>query len=485
MKTLILFPNQLFSKINFDDFDQVLLIEHPLFFGTDEYQPQAFHKQKLVFHRATMKEFYNKIKHKNKQYLNYDQSSLNQIKSNYRITDLSVFNPEDYLIERRLNRWFPKHQKLSSPAFINSNKENQEFLQNGKKIMRDFYQYQRRKLNILLDETGKPISGKWSFDSENRKKIPKSILDDLPVLEPKKKSKIVDEAIKYIEKNFPDNPGSIDNFYYAVTRSEAQKELQNFLNQRLSNFGTFEDAIVPGRNLLFHSLLTPYLNVGLLTPLEVVNLTLEHSKNNDIPLNSIEGFVRQIIGWREFMRAQYRLRGTKMRNSNHWEHYHKMPKCFYDASSGIDPVDDVIRRIIETGYTHHIERLMTLGGFFFLCRIDPQEIYKWFMELFIDSYDWVMVPNVYAMSQNSAGGLITTKPYFSGSNYIRKMSHYKDGEWSKVWDGLYWSFIFDHQKALSKNPRWSIMCRLGQKMDQEKVKEHKKNAREFLAKIHN
>jgi deoxyribodipyrimidine photolyase-related protein len=222
------------------------------------------------------------------------------------------------------------------------------------------------------------------------------------------------------------------------------------------------------------------MNVGLLTPGEVVKSAIAHAKKNNVPINSLEGFLRQVIGWREFMRATYEDLGVAMRTTNHWQHHRSMPKSFYDGTTGIPPVDDAIQRVLDTGYCHHIERLMVLGGFMFLCEIDPEEIYRWFMEMFVDSYDWVMVPNVFAMSQNADGGLITTKPYFSGSSYVRKMSHYKKGPWCDVWDGLYWRWIWNHVDELSRNPRWAMMCSMVKKMDTEKRGHHLLNAQEFL-----
>ena len=212
------------------------------------------------------------------------------------------------------------------------------------------------------------------------------------------------------------------------------------------------------------------MNIGLLTPGEVVKSTIDFAKTNEVPLNSLERFLRRVFGWREFMRASNEDLGVPMRTTNHCQHRRAMPKSFYDGTTGITPVDDTIRRILETGYCHHIERLMVLGGFMFLCEIAPDDIYRWFMEMFVDSYDWVMVPNVYAMSQNADGGAITTKPYFSVSSYVRKMSHYKKGPWCEIWDGLYWRWIWNHSDELGKNPRWTMMCSMAKKMEAKKRK---------------
>ena len=183
------------------------------------------------------------------------------------------------------------------------------------------------------------------------------------------------------------------------------------------------------------------------------------------------------------MRATYEDLGVAMRTTNHWQHDRPMPAAFYNGTTGILPIDDTIKRLLETGFCHHIERLMVLGGFMFLCEIDPNDIYLWFMEMFIDSYDWVMVPNVYAMSQNADGGQITTKPYFSGSSYVRKMSHHKKDAWCDVWDGLYWRWIWNHHEELAKNPRWAMMCSMAKKMDVEKRETHLENAERFLRQL--
>jgi deoxyribodipyrimidine photolyase-related protein len=180
------------------------------------------------------------------------------------------------------------------------------------------------------------------------------------------------------------------------------------------------------------------------------------------------------------VRATYQDLGVPMRTTNHWGHHRKLPTSFYEGTTGILPIDDTIQRILNTGYCHHIERLMVLGGFMFLCEIDPDEIYRWFMEMFVDSYDWVMVPNVYAMSQHADGGLITTKPYFSGSSYVRKMSHYKKGDWCDIWDGLYWLWIWNHVDELANNPRWAMMCSMVRKMDSKKRDQHLQIGNQFL-----
>ena len=202
-----------------------------------------------------------------------------------------------------------------------------------------------------------------------------------------KKEKLRNEFEENINLNFSLNPGEINNFNYAVTHEEAKISFDHFLKERFKYFGDYEDAILINESYLFHSVLTPALNIGLITPKEILQSTLDYSKEFKIPLNSLEGFIRQIIGWREFIRGVYHTKGSKQRTSNFWNFSKKIPETFYDGKTGITPVDDLIKNINNNAYAHHIERLMILGNIMCLMRFDPNEVYRWFMEMFIDSYD--------------------------------------------------------------------------------------------------
>lgn len=481
----LIFPHQLFKENPaLSKERQVCLVESPLFFGTDKKYPASMHRQKLMLHRASMKayEAYLKDQGFEVSYLEFHQ--LDEIKKLLSF-ELHVVDPTDFLLEK----WLKNSTNLKfyeNPNFLNSPEENKTFFSGKKKFfMKTFYEWQRRRFNILMQSDGQPTGGKFSFDAENRKKLPKEELPLLPSLSHPKSDAFSKEAYDYVDQHFSDNLGQNTELLYPWTHSQAIGWLELFLKERLSKFGPYEDSIEAEHPWIYHSVLTPMLNVGLLTPRQILNVLATHLEENpDVPLASLEGFVRQIIGWREFMRHSYEFYGVEMRRSNHWNHKKSMPQAFYTAETGIEPIDTSIRHILETGYAHHIERLMVLGGFMFLCEINPKDIYLWFTEMFIDSYDWVMVPNVYAMSQNSAGGLITTKPYFSGSGYVRKMSHYPKGDWCDVWDGLYWRFIHKHHDALQKNPRWSMMCSLLKKMDQTKLQTHLEIAENYLKTIH-
>jgi deoxyribodipyrimidine photolyase-related protein len=330
-----------------------------------------------------------------------------------------------------------------------------------------------------MNGDGTPQGGKWTYDSDNRKKYPKGKAP--PGIAWPAPNPFREEAVAYTQKYFSDNPGSLSpSPLYPVTHDDAQRWFQQFLNERFHDFGAYEDAIVQHEHILHHSLLSPLLNVGLLSPRDVLIQSVEFAETNDIPINSTEGFVRQLIGWREFIRGMYECKGTAMRTTNFWGFDRKIPASFYNASTGIEPVDSTIRKVLETGYCHHIERLMILGNFMLLCEFDPNEVYRWFMELFIDAYDWVMVPNIYAMSQFADGGLFATKPYISGSNYVHKMSDYASGSWQCIWDGLFWRFVDRHKEFFKSNPRLSMLVHTYERMGDAKRNEHLSNADRFL-----
>ena len=492
---LLVFPHQLFKNhpgLKLSN-DGVSLIEDDLFFG-DLNCSATFHKQKLWLHRASMKKYevFLKTKMTNVIYVEQNENgdTLNEhIKSlaSQGFDKLCVTETHDHILMERLLQSCKAESLqidfIQTPMFLNSDDLNHSYRRDRKRwFMADFYKHQRKRLDILMDGS-EPVGGKWSYDEDNRKKVPKKMLGTIPTLPAVDHVEVDREAKLHVRKKYSKNYGSLDELYYPTSHKEAEQWLIHFLNERFHFFGDYEDAIVKNENWLWHSVLTPLLNIGLLTPQQVLDQALKFSHKHSVPLNSLEGFIRQIIGWREFMRATYVDHGIEMRTSNHWKHTRSLPTSFYDATTGIDPIDNVIHRILKTGYCHHIERLMLLGGFMFLCEIHPNQIYKWFMEMFVDSYDWVMVPNVYAMSQHADGGLITTKPYFSGSSYVKKMSNYSTGEWTKVWDGLYWRWIWNHSEELSKNPRWAMMCSMAKKMDKSKRQEHLNTAETFLSKL--
>jgi len=485
----LIFPHQLHSDISeLEKSAPVYLIEEHLFFS--QYK---FHKQKIAFHRATMK-FYE-------SYLTDKGFAVTYIEAKEEISDIRKFipylaqkgvekitfrNPTDYNLEKRLEGGLKENNmektELSSLLFINSKEDLFTFFKPTKKkfFQTSFYKNERARLNILMDAEGHPEGGKLTYDSDNRKKYPAKKTP--PAIHFPEVTKWHKEAKKYVETNFKDNLGELtSDTYYPVTFEQTETWLNQFLETRFHEFGDYEDAIVKEEIFLNHSMLTPVMNVGFLAPRYVLDKALEFGKNNNVPLNSLEGFVRQIMGWREFIRGMYEAKGRESRIKNYWGFTRKIPGSFYDGTTGIVPVDDTIKKILKTGYCHHIERLMVIGNFMLLCEFDPDEVYQWFMELFIDSYDWVMVPNVYGMSQFADGGFFATKPYISGSNYVIKMSNYKKGaDWQATWDGLFWRFMHIHREFFVKNPRLGMLVRNFDNQSPEKRNGHLEKAEEFL-----
>ena len=446
------FPHQLFQHHPaLEKTKDVVLIEEWLYF-----KEINFHKQKLVLHRASMKAYEAFLKQK-KYEVTYVEANDNESDIEKAITwlgkqkceQIHIANVTDNWLKRRLDKACKAANiqvyEYRTPMFLNDiSNLNQYFDSNGYH-QTNFYIQQRKQRKLLLTPAGKPEGGKWSFDEANRKRFPKNGV--LPQYRFPKENEWVAEAKQYVEKNFKNNYGDADAqiehqpFVYPTTYAEADAWLDDFLENRFSHFGAYEDAIVKNENILFHSLLSPLLNIGLITPDVVLQKALDAAADYKVHIASLEGFIRQLIGWREYIHLVYEREGRKQRTQNFWGFTRKIPHTFWSGETGIEPVDNVIKKLLQCGYSHHIERLMVMGNFMLLCEFDPDDVYKWFMEMYIDSYDWVMVPNTYGMTQFADGGLMMTKPYISGSNYLVKMGDYKKGDWQPVWDGLFWRFM--------------------------------------------
>ena len=483
----LVFPNQLF-QINpaLSKHRKVYLVEEWLFFNQFN-----FHKHKLVLHRASMR-FYKNWLEKQGFLVEYIDAFTKESDCRILIKKIATNGIKGIHFVDVVDNWLFKRiqsscskyqlefQQYESPNFLNKQSDFKNYFSKKKNYFQtDFYINQRKKENILLDSNSKPFGGKWTFDQDNRKKFPKS--EKTPELLFPHSNAYINEAKIYVDKYFKNNYGSTkSNLLFSVTFEDAEKWAVDFFNNRFEKFGIYEDAIVASESVLYHSVISPMLNIGLLDARNLIDLAIQIGIEKNIPLNSIEGFIRQILGWREFVRIIYELEGGKQRITNFWEFKRKIPKSFWTGETGIEPIDITIKKVLKSGYCHHIERLMIIGNFMFLCEFDPDEVYRWFMELFIDSYDWVMVPNVYGMSQYADGGLMTTKPYFSGSNYLIKMSDFPKGEWQKIWDGLFWRFMHKNRSFFSKNPRMGMLLKTFDKMPQEKQFSHLKTAQEFL-----
>lgn len=486
----LIFPHQLFEKHPAITNDRpVVIVEEPLFFNQFR-----FHKQKLLFHRETMRNYAAFLENRqvNVTYVeaqeqHADVRELPAYLAKKGITEIHYADVTDDWLSARLRKAASKAKialtEHPSPMFLNTREDLDSYFMNRKRyFMADFYTEQRQTRDILIVRNGEPAGGKWSFDDENRLKYPRK--QTPPAIRFPRNSQAWQEAETYVEKHFSKNYGQISpEIRFPATFGQAESWFDQFLENRFSHFGHYEDAIVSREHFLHHSVLSPLLNTGLLTPQHVIDKSIAYARAHKIPFNSLEGFVRQIIGWREFVRGVYEVKGGKQRTRNYWQFKRKLPESFWQANTGIAPVDIVIRKVLDTGYCHHIERLMVLGNFMMLCEIDPDDVYHWFMELFIDAYDWVMVPNVYGMSQFSDGGLMATKPYISASNYLLKMSDFPKGDWQETWDGLFWRFMDKYRKFFLRNPRLGMLIKTFDQMPEEKQQMLLGNANAYLRSL--
>ncbi|ADO67182.1 putative photolyase [Cafeteria roenbergensis virus] len=448
----ILFPTQLFRNIKLLNDKEIYLVEEPFYFTRLQ-----FHKLKIAYHRATMKKYFDDLKKKKFNIKYIDFSKVKELYHKYKTKHIEIYHPIDIPLLQQLKTHFKNIYIHPTINFTFNHLETTDIkkacFKNGKYYHDDFYKFQRKRLDIMMINN-KPLKDKYSFDNMNRKTFPKNI--KIPELPKIKQNKYIKEAIKYTLEHFSKNYGSLENFIYPISLTSSRNWFKIFLQERLKNYGPYQDAVDINKPFGFHAVISPMMNVGMLTDTEVIKISYEYyqTNKNNIPINSFEGFIRQVIGWRNYVYLIYLEEGDKIKQMNFLNHTNKLSNKWWEGNTGILPLDDIIKKIVNYAYAHHIERLMYLGNFLLISQVDPNEVYRIFMEWTIDSYDWVMVPNVYGMSQFSDGGLMMSRTYFSSSNYIQKMSNYKKSanlEWWKIWDALYYNFINKHQKILKKN----------------------------------
>ena len=468
-------------------------IKGPIFMAEDFELCTHFkyHKHKIIFFLASMRQFaqemeeldheveYSKLEKKQKPFVDRLEAWIKKKK----ITELICFEIDDEFFESRIQGLCQELKiKLAiqqTPKFLNSREQFKAYLSDTKKpFMKVFYERQRKKTGLLMDAKGKPLGGKFSFDEDNRKKLPKDLTP--PALKTMEHSTHVNDVMKLVDTHFKSHPGDSKNFWLATTREEAKLLAGDFFKKRLALFGDYEDALTPEHDFIFHSVLSPYMNNGFLPP-EMLLKQVPKLIEKNTPLNSIEGFVRQVMGWREFINGIYRNYNREQASSNFFNHQRLLTDDWYKGSTGIDVLDDVINKSDRLGFAHHIERLMVVSNIMLMCEIHPHEVYRYFMEMYVDSADWVMGPNVWGMGQYSDGGIFATKPYLCGSNYIRKMSHYKEGAWCDIMDGLYWRFMDKHQKFFSGNMRMGAALKNLERMDHVRKKRIFGAAEKFIA----
>ncbi len=461
------------------DGDIIIMIE-----AHDICSSLNYHKHKLVLVLAAMRNYrdYTLSLNKNVIYTKLNENvtfrqSLEDILAQYEISELKWMETSDSAPQKMLIELCIKQNisyKISSNIqFITSTDSFREWYSAQKKpLMETFYRFQRKRTGILMNN-GQPESGKWNYDSENQKPLPKTGVT-IPQLSPHPHDKNTQAVIELVDKMFPTNPGDGSKFWLPTDFKTSDAWLEDFTNTRLALFGVYEDASKNGEAFLFHSVLSPLINIGLLTPDVVIKRALAAYQNGSLPLNSVEGFVRQILGWREYMHGMY-VQTPELMNANYFGFTKQLESWWYDKSFEQQqlpvPVKSVLRTVHLYGYNHHIERLMVLGNWFLLNEYDPKSVYKWFSSMYVDAYEWVMVPNVQGMSQYADGGILATKPYISGGNYLQKMGSWwpsldeaKNSDYNK----LYWAFLIKHREKLKNNFRMGIVLKLAEKMEQKK-----------------
>jgi len=491
-RLLILLGNQLFplNDIHLANANAIFMAEDH---GLCTYE--RHHKLKILMFLASMREKRDELlaHDYSVEYVGIEQpefelayeQKLAAYVAKTKVTSLVMFEIEDKAFELRLKAFATLHNLplniLPSPMFLLTREEFLELNQSFKVLrMGNFYKGVRKKLDLLMDEHQKPLGGQWSFDEDNRKKIPKG--QALPELYKPCESTYISLLKPMIKAKFAHHPGEVEDVWMPLTRVDALKNIDYFLAIKFENFGVYEDAILQNDTFMFHSALSPSLNLGLITPRDIIDKVLSFTEKNQVPLNSVEGFLRQIIGWREFIRGVYQNHSETQIQSNFFNFSNALSSSWYSGDTGIPPLDDAINFSNQFGYTHHINRLMVISNLMTLCEVHPQNVYRWFMEMYVDSSEWVMTPNVFGMGTFADGGIFATKPYICGSNYILKMSDYKKGDWCNTVDGLYWRFVSRNMGLLKNNPRLSFMRATLEKMDSQRKTLIFKCAEEFIAK---
>ena len=447
-------------------------------------QQRPYHLQKLVLVWSAMRHFAAELRLAGwlvtYETANDFQTSLEKWIKQNQISEIRVMSPNNRSFKQLID-----NLKLDCPVTFVANNHflwaAEEFQQWANKrkglLMENFYREGRKRFNILLDGK-KPLGGKWNFDKQNRRPPKGNMNTPSPLwFKPDNITQEVIDAVK--SYHFP-TYGEIESFSWAVTRSEALKVLEYFVTTSLPNFGPFQDAMVTGEETLWHSLISPYLNLGLLTPMEVIQSVEKAYHEKSLPLNSVEGLIRQVLGWREYINGVYNLMDDDYAQSNWFNHSQPLPDFYWHSSqTDMNCLSQTLSQVERTGYAHHIQRLMVLSNFALIVGVSPQEINNWFQSAFIDAYDWVMIPNVMGMGQFADGGILASKPYASSANYINKMSDYcrdcvynhskRTGEKACPFNFFYWDFLIRHQEKLKSLGRMNLVLANLKRMEAEEL----------------
>ncbi len=462
------------------------------------------HKKKIAFIISAMRHFSAELIQAgyNVQYISLDdkkntnsfESEIKRAAEKYNCKQVILTHPGEYRVYKNLsslNKIGLDIKWVEDDRFLCSKVEFENWIADKKQPrMENFYRYMRSKHNVLMCNN-KPIGDKWNYDKENRKPAKNITITSKP--KAFKPDLITKDVIDIVENKFSDHFGELNPFNLAVTRRQALAALNHFVNERLAHFGDFQDAMLENDPYLYHSLLSFYLNIGLLLPCEVIIKVQAAYEDKRIPINAAEGFIRQILGWREYIRGIYWYKMPKYSKSNYFKAKKDLPEFYWSGNTKLNCLSQCINETKTNAYAHHIQRLMVLGNFTLLTGIDPKQVSEWYLIVFADAFEWVELPNVIGMILFADGGFLASKPYASGGAYINKMSNYckschykikeKTGEEACPFNYLYWNFLDKHRVKLAKNQRLAMVYNTLNKMNPDKLSIIRSNAKSFIRSL--
>lgn len=422
--------------------------------------------------------------------------SVEQVCTEHDLDEVVVTECGEYRLQTEMQGWTMRLGRpvriLEDRRFLCSHSEFETWAGNRSSLRMEFFYREMRRRTGLLMEGDQPVGGKWNFDAENRQKYKGQV--PLPVWQRVKRDETDLSVMELVAERFGSHPGALEPFQWATTREQALERLAFFTQHCLPYFGDYQDAMVLGEGRLFHSLISPYLNCGLLDPIEVCLAAEQAWQQQVAPLNAVEGFIRQIIGWREFVRGVYWLKMPGYGVSNFFNHTTDLPDFFWTGNVNMQCVAESVGDALTYSYSHHIQRLMVIGNFANLAGLAPEQVQQWFLAVYADAYEWVELPNVVGMALYADGGVLASKPYIASGNYINKMSDYckhccyqvktSDEPDSCPFNSLYWGFVHQHRSILSSNPRMSMVYRNLDRQTADKQQRILSRATELKSELH-
>lgn len=477
--------------------DIVLMVE-----VADETQYVPHHPQKIVFILSAMRHFADALRTEGVKvdYVKIDDRSntgsfggeLNRAIKRHKPASVVMTEPGEWRVLQMMQDW---RETLPVPLsireddrFIASLDEFARWADGRKQLRMEYFYRDMRKKTGFLMEADEPMGGAWNFDAENRKALPKN--HKPPQRKRFSPDTITREVMVLVKKRFPDHYGDLESFGWGVTRADALAAFEDFIKQGITSFGDYQDAMQEGAPFLYHSLISPYLNVGLLTARNVCARVDQLARKGKVPLNAAEGFIRQIIGWRDYVRGLYWLKMPDYADANALKATRALPEFFWTGATEMNCLRQCVGDTLQNAYAHHIQRLMVIGNFSLLAGLDPKAVQEWFLAVYADAFEWVELPNVSGMALFADGGVMASKPYVASGAYIDRMSNYctschyspkeRTGEGACPFNYLYWDFLDRNEKLLARNPRMGMPYKNWRGMDEGKRSAIRADAKRFL-----